>query len=75
MPSTQNAPDNAWNRKLAFTVTVILGLFIGVGMFSLWFTNEGPGIVLTWFWVGVGVSVIYLLYKIAQEIHRLEAGQ
>ena len=75
MPSNHDGTDGSWNRRLAFVVTVIVGLFIVVGVFGLWFTNAGPGIVLTWFWVGVGVSVIYLLYKIAHEIHQLGGEQ
>ena len=67
--------DN-WSRVLRWTVGSILTLFTGVGALVV-VLNTGPGlgVVLTWFWIGVGVSVVYLLYKIAQELHRLDVGQ
>lgn len=70
MPSENADVSASSGNAPAFWVFVILGFFTAIGVFGLWIEND-PGLVLTWFWTGLGVAVVYILYKIHADIRRL----
>ncbi|ELY93565.1 hypothetical protein C482_19244 [Natrialba chahannaoensis JCM 10990] len=73
MPSNQNTSRDDNSGILTdegFDLFVILGLSIGIGVFGVWLTSDLT-VVLTWFWIGIGLSIVYLLYNISQGVHQL----
>lgn len=70
MQSNQNVPDDNYSGRLTFFLIVYLGIFLIIGVFGVWLTSDLT-VLLTWFWIGVGVLIIYLLYKIAKDVHQL----
>lgn len=75
MPPDQNDADDNWSGRLLFVVVILLGFFTVVGVFAAQGASGGTGAMLTWVWLGMGVSALYLLYKIAEELHRLNVDR
>ena len=70
MPTEQAAPHGEWSAAVVRYLIYIVGSFTTVGVVFGWLTTF-LGLATLGFFVGVALSVLYLLYKIAQEIHHL----
>lgn len=68
MTAEETAPTGEWSAKIARYVLEILALF-GVLGFPLALLFSDLRLVLGSFRTGVAVSILYLVYKIAQEVH------
>ncbi|WP_049926069.1 hypothetical protein [Halopiger goleimassiliensis] len=54
-------------------VTVVLVAFTAVGIVGAGQTADA-GTAVTWLWMGIGLSVTYLLYEIRLALERIAAG-
>jgi hypothetical protein len=71
MSSEQAAPDGAWSGTLVQYIIYLSSLFTAIGTaIALPITGFGLAIVVA-LQLGPGGSTLYLLYKIAQELHHL----
>ncbi|WP_241431942.1 hypothetical protein [Natrialba chahannaoensis] len=63
-----------WGNPPIKNILVVVGLFLGSTFFGVWaaleFTNEW-GTAVTWIWIGIGLSVLYLLNDIANTVKDL----
>ena len=57
-----------------FVVTGILAAFAAIGTFGAGQMNDGS-VAVTWFWLGVGLSVTYLLYRVLLALERIAGHQ
>ena len=53
-----------------FVVAGILAAFVAIGIFGVGQTNDA-GVAVTWFWLGLGLSVTYVLYRILLALERI----
>lgn len=68
---TGEAPDSHSDAFLGIVVVLLLVTFTGIGLW-VGLVTESLGPVRTWFWMGIGVSVTYLLYNVALGVRRIE---
>lgn len=68
MPSEEDGPNGEWSAKLVRLVISIVSFFTILGIALAYLATE-LSLVITGFRMGVGVSILYLVYKIAQEVH------
>ncbi|WP_276254404.1 Mn2+/Fe2+ transporter [Halomontanus rarus] len=71
MDTRQNEPrsNSAVKNVMVVTAVVLASTFIGI-----WssFLTDNLGAVVTWIWIGLGLSAVYLLYDIANSVKQLE---
>lgn len=68
MPSKENTTTGEWNEQIVRSIVTIVGLFAVSGVTLAYFTTDLSWI-LSGFRTGVTVSILYVVSKIAQEIH------
>ena len=57
-------------RRNFVVVAVFVMAAIGVGYFLAWDSGDA-GHLLRWFWIGIAVTIVYLLYRIAGSLEKL----
>ena len=70
MPPTEELVSAKPFLRNAKVVSVLLSIFAVVGALSAIVTGDLTT-VLTWFWVGIGLAITYLLLQIAVTIEQL----
>ncbi|WP_247730173.1 hypothetical protein [Halovivax limisalsi] len=65
-----SGPGPQYGSKAAF----ILVLAIFFGFFVAVFVTNDLGPILQWFWIGIAVTVVYLLAALANAVERLRQG-
>jgi small-conductance mechanosensitive channel len=68
MPSKEDGPSGEWSAKLVRLIIYLVSFFTILGIVLAYLTTE-LALVLAGFRMGVIVSILYLIYKIAQEVH------
>ena len=68
MPPKENTGAREWNTRIVRSIVTILGLFTVIGT-VLAFVGTNLSLIVTGFRTGVDVSILYVVYKLAQEIH------
>mgnify|MGYP006292616933 CR=1 FL=1 len=68
MPSEEDGPNGEWSAKLVRLIIYIVSFFTILGIVLAYLTTALP-LVIAGFRMGVVVSILYLVYKIAQEVH------
>ncbi|WP_276253576.1 Mn2+/Fe2+ transporter [Halomontanus rarus] len=63
MPSGQNSEEKG-------IITTVLVVFMVIGIFGGG-QEADAGIVVTWFWMGIGLSVTYLLYRLLVTLEQI----
>ena len=67
MPSEDDS-HGEWSAKLVRLIIYIVSSFTILGIALAYLATE-LSLVITGFMMGVSVSILYLVYKIAQEVH------
>ena len=73
MSDVQNSGDGSWSvaiTRVVIGVTTVCSL-AGIA-FAYLFTSLAP--IFSGIQLGVGLSILYVLYKIAQELHHLRVA-
>ena len=60
---------NPFRRNLAVVCAIML-VTLGVGYFRAWDAGDGSYLMM-WFWIGVAITVVYLLYRITSNLEKL----
>jgi len=68
MSAKENVPTGEWSETVARYVFTITTLFTILGI-TLVFLSSNVGLAFSGLRTGVAVSILYLIYKIAQEVH------
>jgi len=68
MSSQEYTPTGEWSAKIARYVIYIVSLFTIIGI-PLAILSANLIVILIGIQTGVTVSILYLVYKIAQEVH------
>ena len=55
---------------LGMVVVLLISTFMGIGLLGT-FITDSSGTFVTWFWMGIGVSVTYLLFHLALSLHQI----
>lgn len=71
MGTRQNGPRSNSPVKNVMVVTAVVLASTFVGIWSS-FLTDNLGTAVTWIWIGIGFSAVYLLYDIANSIKQLE---
>ncbi|MBZ6494338.1 Mn2+/Fe2+ transporter [Natrinema longum] len=58
------------DSKIGKTAFEIIAVFTIIGVIGVSATNEG-GTFVTWFWMGIGLAAIYLLYRLVSIAERI----
>ncbi|WP_137288856.1 Mn2+/Fe2+ transporter [Natronorubrum halophilum] len=63
-PQSNPPIKNIWVVSAIILSTALVGFWSAV-------ETDSQGIVATWIWTGIGLSVVYLLYDIANSVKEL----
>ena len=74
MPSEADDRSGEWSAKLVRLVIYIVSFFTVLGVVLAYLTTE-LALVIFGFRIGLVVSILYLVYKVAQEVHYLRETQ
>lgn len=58
-------------RDLVIMATIMV-IALSVGYFVAWDTHDSSKL-LTWFWIGIAITIVYLLYRITTNVEKLRA--
>lgn len=74
MPSKENAATGEWSGTVVRSIVKITALFAAIGI-ALGYFNTDLSWILSGFRTGVAVSTLYVVYKIAQEVHHFREAR
>lgn len=70
MPSEEDIPEGHWSTELTRHLVYIIGSFAILG--ATWAAADGSlNLAMRWLQIGIGISILYVLYEIAHDIHEI----
>lgn len=70
MPADEHGVSADPFKRNLVVVSAIMLTAIGIGLFITWGESEG-GYLMPALWLGIALTVVYLLYQIASNVEKL----